>query len=106
MSLSWQERPLEELMRLSGPIAASSLSYSLMTLTDTLLLARVGNAELAGVAVGGLCCFILLCFSFGLLRAGNTLVAQAVGAGRLDEVSGYRTAALGTALGLGLCTVL
>jgi MATE family, multidrug efflux pump len=106
MSLSWQERPLEELMRLSGPIAASSISYSLMTLTDTLLLARVGNAELAGVALGGLCCFVLVCFSFGLLRAGNTLVAQAVGAGRQDQVPAYRGAALLSAIVLGLATLL
>jgi MATE family multidrug resistance protein len=106
MSLSWQDRPLNELMRLSGPIAASSISYSLMTLTDTLLLARVGNSELAGVALGGMCCFVLVCFSFGLLRAGNTLVAQAVGAGRLDDVPAYRAAALLTGLALGVVTVL
>jgi multidrug resistance protein, MATE family len=106
MSLSWQDRPLSELMRLAGPIAASTISYSLMTLTDTLLLARVGNSELAGVALGGLCCFVLVCFSFGLLRAANTLVAQSVGAGRLDEVPAYRNAALLTALTLGAGTVV
>jgi MATE family multidrug resistance protein len=106
MSLSWKERPLPELMRLAGPIAASTISYSLMTLTDTLLLARVGNAELAGAAAGGLACFVLICFSVGVLRAGNTLVAQAVGAGRLDEVPAYRGAALITAVGMGLVTAL
>jgi MATE family multidrug resistance protein len=105
MSLPWIQRPLSELMRLAGPIAASTISYSLMTLTDTLLLARVGSAELAGVALGGLCCFVLVCFSFGLLRAANTLVAQAVGAGRLEEVPAYRGAALLTGLGLGAVTV-
>src|SRR3954468_14835366 len=105
MSLPWIQRPLSELMRLAGPIAASTISYSLMTLTDTLLLARVGSAELAGVALGGLCCFVLMCFSFGLLRAANTLVAQAVGAGRLDDVPAYRGAALLTGLGLGAVTV-
>jgi MATE family multidrug resistance protein len=105
MSLPWQERPLPELMRLSGPIAASTISYSLMTLTDTLLLAWVGTSELAGVGMGGLSCFVILCFSFGLLRGGNTLVAQAVGAGRRQDVAAFRGAALWTALLLSALTV-
>jgi MATE family multidrug resistance protein len=105
MSLSWNQRPLTELMRLAGPIAASTISYSLMTLTDTLLIGHIGRSELAGVALGGLFSFVLICFSFGLLRGANTLVSQAVGAGRHDRVSAYLSAALLTGLGLGLVTV-
>src|SRR4051812_10707861 len=106
MSLSWTQRPLRELLLLTGPIAASTISYSLMTLTDTLLIGHLGRSELAGVALGGLFSFVLVCFSFGLLRAGNTLVAQAVGAGRPDRVTALQGAALATGLGLGLVTAL
>lgn len=106
LDLAWKNRPLSELARLAGPIAASTISYSLMTLVDTLLIGHVGRAELAGVALGGLFCFVLLCFSFGLLRAGNTLVSQAVGGGRHDEVPALLGAALQTALALGLVTAL
>src|SRR4051812_34714902 len=105
-SLQWKKNPLAELLRLSGPIAASTISYSLMTLTDTLLLGHVGRSELAGVALGGLFAFVLVCFSFGLLRAANTLVSQAVGGGRQDRLPGYLGAALFTALGIGLVTML
>jgi MATE family multidrug resistance protein len=105
MSLIWKEKPLRELIRLAGPIAASTISYSLMTMTDTLLMGHVGRSELAGVALGGLFCFVLIGFSFGMLRGANTLVSQAVGAGRLDQVASYRGAALLSALGLGLVTV-
>lgn len=105
-SLSWKQNPLSELLRLAGPIAASTISYSFMTLTDTLLIGHVGRSELAGVALGGLFAFVLVCFSFGLLRGANTLVSQAVGAGRQDRVPGYLGAALFTALGIGLVTVL
>ena len=106
MPLSCKQRPLRELMRLTGPIAASTISYSLMTFVDTLLIGHLGRSELAGVALGGLFSFVLVCFSFGLLRAGNTLVSQAVGAGRPDRVAGLLSAALATGLGLGLLTAL
>jgi multidrug resistance protein, MATE family len=106
MLLTWRDNPLRELMRLTGPIAASTISFSLMTLTDTLLLGRVGRSELAGVALGGLVSFVLICFSFGLLRGANTLVSQAVGAGRLERVPAYQGAALWTGLGLGLVTIV
>ena len=104
-TLSWKQKPLSELMRLTGPIAASTISYSLMTLTDTLLIGHIGRSELAGVALGGLFSFVLVCFSFGLLRAANTLVSQAVGAGREDRVPAYQGAALATGLVMGLFTV-
>ena len=79
--LSWEQRPLRALLRLAGPIAISMLSYSVMTLVDTLVVGRLGAASLAGVGLGGMVAFALLCFWFGLLRGTKTLVAQAVGAG-------------------------
>jgi MATE family multidrug resistance protein len=106
MNLSWTNRPFPELLRLSWPMATSMLSYSLMTLVDTLLIGHLGVAELAGVALGGLASFVLLCFAFGLLRGMNTLVAQAVGARRTGEIAALRTAGLVAALALGLLTLL
>ena len=51
--LSWAERPLSELVRLAWPIAISWLSFSAMTLVDTLFLGWVGPSALAGVGLGG-----------------------------------------------------
>jgi MATE family multidrug resistance protein len=104
-NLDWERRPLAELLRLAWPITVSWLSYSVMTLVDTLLVGHLGPAALAGVGLGGTASFALICFSFGLLRGIKTLVSQAVGAGRNDLVEAYRAAALWTALGLGLATV-
>lgn len=100
-------RPTRELLRLSWPITVSMLSYSAMTLTDTLVVGRVGSAALAGVGLGGTAAFTLLCFAFGLLRGCKTLVAQALGANRRDEIAPYESAALlvGALLGL-LATAL
>jgi MATE family multidrug resistance protein len=93
-AIPWADAPLPELLRLSWPIAVSTVSYSVMTLVDTLLVGHLGAAQLAGVGLGGTIAFTLLCFSIGLLRAGKTLVSQAVGAARRDEVGAYLGAAL------------
>src|SRR5690242_9990663 len=88
-SLDWERRPARELLRLSWPILISTISYSTMTLVDTLLVSGLGSAQLAGVGLGGTAAFALLCFSFGLLRGVKTLVAQAVGAGQRQEIGAY-----------------
>lgn len=103
--LAWESKPTRELVRLAWPITVSTLSYSVMTLVDTLLIGRVGAAELAGVGLGGTAAFVFLVFSFGLLRGAKTLVAQAIGAGRRDQASAYLGGALGLALVIGVVTV-
>lgn len=102
---SWHSRPLAELLRLAAPIAVSMLSYSVMTLVDTLLVGHLGPAALAGVGLGGTSAFMLVCFWFGMFRGVKTLVAQAVGAGRRDRVNAYRAVALTTAVVAGVATI-
>jgi MATE family multidrug resistance protein len=103
--LAWESRPARELVTLAWPIAVSTISYSVMTLVDTLLVGRLGTAQLAGVGLGGTAAFVLLCFSFGLLRGAKTLVAQAIGAGRRDQAGAYLGAALFWALLIGVGTM-
>jgi MATE family multidrug resistance protein len=105
MSIEWKDHPLRALGRLAWPITISSLSYSAMTLVDTILVGHIGRAELAGVGLGGIMAFVFLCFSIGLLRGANTLVAQAAGAGRPGEARGYQGAAIVLALSLGVLTI-
>ncbi|HWE26680.1 MAG TPA: MATE family efflux transporter, partial [Polyangia bacterium] len=104
-SLKWEDRKLRELVTLAWPITVSTLSYSIMTLVDTLLVGHLGPAPLAGVGMGGTAAFAVLCFSFGMIRGVKTLVSQAVGAGRQDLVQAYRSAALQAAVVLGAATV-
>ncbi|MCS6914199.1 MAG: MATE family efflux transporter [Myxococcales bacterium] len=105
-ALRWAERPVGELLRLSWPIALSMLSYSLMTVVDTLLVSRLGAAELAGVGLAGTVSFALLCFPMGLLRATKVLISQSVGAGRTAECSAHLRAGLMVGLGMGLVMAL
>jgi MATE family multidrug resistance protein len=104
-SIDWEGRSFKELARLAWPITVSMMSYSIMTLADTLLVGRLGAPQLAGVGLAGVAAFTLLCFSFGLLRGVKTLVAQAVGGGRPDEVRAYLGAAIVCAAGLGGITI-
>src|SRR5687768_17914682 len=101
-NLEWRDRPMAELARLSWPIAVSTISYSVMTLVDTLFVGWLGSAALAGVGLGGTAAFVLLCFQFGLLRGTKTLVSQAVGAGRAGDVRPLIGASLALAVGLGV----
>ena len=103
-SLDWQERPFRQLVSLAWPIAISMLSYSVMTLVDTLFVGRLGPAALAGVSVGGITFFTLLCFGFGLLRAVKVVVSQAVGAGQVDRTPSFVGAGLLLAALLGVLT--
>jgi MATE family multidrug resistance protein len=61
---------------------------------------------LAGVALGGMTTFTVFCFALGLLRATKIVVAQAVGAGRLEGVRAQLGASLVVALGLGCVIAL
>jgi MATE family multidrug resistance protein len=102
--LSWSGRPFRALLELAWPIAISSLSFSVMTVVDTLLVGRLGTSELAGVGLAGITVFVLLCFSFGLLQGAKTLAAQAIGAGQRDALLSYVGAAVFAALVLGAAT--
>lgn len=105
-SLPWAARPGRELLRLSWPIAVSTLSYSAMTLVSVAFVARVGDAEVAGVGLAAAVYFGLLCFAIGLLRGLKTLVSQAIGAGRGDEANLYLGTGVIYALGLGAAALV
>src|SRR5262245_22348516 len=103
--LPWERRSFLALLRLSWPITLSTLSYSVMTLVDTLLVGHLGPAALAGVGLGGTGAFGILCFLFGALRGAKTLVSQAVGAGRPKEAGAYLGAAIAFAIAFALLAI-
>lgn len=98
---AWARHPARELVQLAWPIAVSMISYSTATLVDTLFVARLGPAAIAGVGLGGIASFTLLGFGIGLMRAVKVLGAQAVGAGHPERAGGYLDAAVWIALALG-----
>jgi MATE family multidrug resistance protein len=99
--LRWRLKPFPELARLSWPIMVSMLSYSVMTLVDTVFAGRLGATAVGAVGIGGVATFTLLCFGIGLLQGAKVRVAQALGARRHDRVPGYVGASLVVAVTLG-----
>ncbi|CAN5915780.1 MATE family efflux transporter [soil metagenome] len=105
-NLHWTRRPGRELLKLAWPITISTVSFSAMTLVSTAFVASVGADELAGVGLGGVVAFALVCFGIGLLRGAKTVISQAVGAQRRDRIPELLGAALGLAVLLGIVAVI
>ncbi len=103
--LLWKRRLFPELVRLAWPIAVSMLSFSIMTLTDTLFVGRLGASALAGVGLGGIAGFSVLCFGLGLLRSVKVVVSQAVGAGRDGELPAWLGAGVLVAIAFGAIAI-
>lgn len=76
-----------------------------MTLSDTFFVGRLGASALAGVGLGGVAAFTVLCFAFGVLRGVKVLASQAIGAGARDRVGVWLTAGLVLAGGLSVVMV-
>jgi len=95
-----------ELVRLAWPITVSTLSFTVMTVVDTAFVGRLGSAALAGVGLGGIAIWTVICFGFGLLRAVKVLVAQGVGAGDGDDVLPFLGASVYAALALSALALL
>ncbi|MEO7034871.1 MAG: MATE family efflux transporter [Polyangiaceae bacterium] len=97
---------LRELVALAWPITVSSLSFTVMTVVDTAFVGRLGPAALAGVGLGGIALWTVICFGFGLMRAVKVLVAQGIGAGEGDGVLPFLGAGLCAALALSMLSIL
>lgn len=104
--LRWRLKPFPELAKLAWPIAVSMLSFSAMTLSDTLFVSQLGAAQVAGVGLGGVAAFTLICFGFGGLRSVKVLISQAVGAARRDRIPRLVAAGIFSAVALGLVAVV
>ncbi|MEM9695172.1 MAG: MATE family efflux transporter [Myxococcota bacterium] len=104
-SLSWGQRPVTELARLAWPIGVSMLSYSTMTLVDTLFVSELGTSALGAVGLGGIVYFTTLCFGLGALSACKVLTSHQRGRGDLDY-SAILGAGLWLSLGLGVLFVV
>jgi len=99
--LRWKLKPFPELVRLAWPIAVEMLSYSVMTLVDTVFASRLGATALGAVGFGGVTTFTMFCFGIGLVRGAKVLISQAVGAGRKDRILANVGGALILALAIG-----
>lgn len=76
-----------KVFRLAGPVIGENLLQTLLGIIDTLLVAGLGAAALAGVGSSLQVVYIILAGMSALAVGASVLVAQAVGAQRLGEAS-------------------
>jgi len=75
------------LIRIALPLALAQLAQNGMGLVDTLMVGRLGPAELAGIALGSMLFFFITIVSSSTIFAVGPLVAQATGARRPEEAA-------------------
>ena len=89
-----QRADIREVWTQAWPTVITMLSYTLMQFVDSLMVSVLGPLEVAAQGNGGSWSWVPISFGFGILSLVNTLVAQRVGAGRLDEIGRYGWAGL------------
>lgn len=70
-----------EVLRLAWPLAIGMLSYTAMTVADSIFVGQLGTAPLAGVGLGATALHLLAALPHGLLGGARVHIARSVGAG-------------------------
>ena len=91
-----------EVMSLAWPIVVSMLSYTFMSLADTVFVAQLGTTEVAAVGLAATATFTLICFGMGLLNAVKVIASQAWGADKPERARevGWQGIGVGVLCGL------
>jgi MATE family, multidrug efflux pump len=99
-------RELSAQVRLAIPLVAQQLGFQLMGTVDAALLGRYNDTGLAAAGVGNNLLFAITSVGLGVVMGMDTVVPQAVGAGRRDDARRALSAGLRLALLIGLgCTL-
>lgn len=94
------------IFRLAGPLIAAQLAHVLMVFTDTLMMGKLGPAELAAGGLGAASYSFISIFCVGVLAAVGNLVAIRHGAGDSAGVTRLAQNGLWLAGGLALASGL
>jgi len=74
-------------LTISLPLVISMGAHTAMLFTDRLFLSRYSVDAIAAATPAGLMAFMFMCFFTGVVSFANTLVAQSVGSGRMEQVA-------------------
>ncbi len=78
---------LRPLLKLAIPVILAELGWMLMGVVDTIMVGRLGPEAVGAVAMGNILFHTVGLIAFGLLLGLDTLVAQAVGGGDIDDAN-------------------
>ena len=95
------------LLNKAWPIILANAAVPLLGLVDTAVIGNVGTVEDLGAIAFGALIFSFVYWGFGFLRMGTTgFAAQAVGAGKEQEVRAVLGRSLLLAVGLGVLLIV
>jgi MATE family multidrug resistance protein len=85
---SWWRRPAggREVLRVAGPLVISSLSWTVMTFCDRMMLSWQSPTAMAAAFAASAPWFAILCLPLGICSYANTFVAQYDGAGQQHRI--------------------
>jgi putative MATE family efflux protein len=75
-----------DIWRISWPIMLGSLAQTILGLTDTAYLARVGEVELGACGIASVFYFVLVMLGFGIGIGSQILIARKSGEGKIKEI--------------------
>jgi len=108
---NWWSRPAggSEVLRVAAPLIVSTLSWTVMTYADRIMLSWYSGTAMAAAFSANIVWFAVLCFPLGVCSYANTFVAQYHGAGQPERIGLVIWQAIWIALGftpLVLLTIL
>jgi len=80
-------REFAQLLRIAWPLVLAQLAQNSLTFIDTMMVGRLGEQSLAGIAIGGTVFFFVVFIFSGMLLAVGPMVSQAIGASNPAEAS-------------------
>src|SRR5215467_11797451 len=96
---------LRPMLALAAPLVIAEVGWVSMGTVDTLMVGRLGAESIAAAGLASMIFFTIAVFAMGLLLGLDPLVAQAFGAGRVDECHRWLIAGVWTAIGVSLPSV-
>ncbi len=76
----------KDIWKISYPIILGSLATTVLNITDTAFLARVGEVELGAMAIAGVFYFVLVMIGFALGTGAQILMSRRAGEGNHAEI--------------------
>lgn len=83
------ETSLLYMLKLSGPMVVSTVSFTIMQFVDRFMVSRLGTDALAAVLPAGFVSFLPGGFALGAITSLNTFVSQSLGRGEKAECTHY-----------------
>ena len=80
-------REFAELFKVATPLIIAQLAQNTLSFVDTLMVGRLGNDSLAGIALGGTVFHLVFLVLSGVLFSVNPIVSQAIGAGHREQAA-------------------